>query len=85
MVYRSGTILTILVGSYLGNVPEKFESHWPNGLGEDSIYSKLFMLFYFELWQPFCYSERLVGCFGFNGPLRSISVYIGPNPFELIW
>ena len=24
----------------------------------------------------------LVGCFGFNGPLRSISVYIGPSPKE---
>ena len=24
----------------------------------------------------------LVGCFGFNGPLRSISVYIGPSPRE---
>ena len=25
----------------------KFESHWPKGLGGDSIYSKLFMFFYF--------------------------------------
>ena len=24
----------------------------------------------------------LVGCFGFNGPLRHISVYIGPSPKE---
>ena len=25
---------------------------------------------------------ELVGCFGFNGPLRSISAYIGPSPKE---
>ena len=30
-VYRSGTILAILVGSYLGNIPVKFESHWLDG------------------------------------------------------
>ena len=27
LVYRSGTILAILVGSHLGNIPMKFESH----------------------------------------------------------
>ena len=32
-MYRSGTILAILVGSHLGNIPMKFESHWPEGLG----------------------------------------------------
>ena len=26
--------------------------------------------------------DWLVGCFGFNGPLDSISVYIGPSPKE---
>ena len=31
LVYRSGSILAILVGSHLGNIPFKFESHWPNG------------------------------------------------------
>ena len=29
LVYRSGMILAILVGSHLGNIPMKFESHWP--------------------------------------------------------
>ena len=47
LVYRSGTILAILVGSHLSNIAEKFESHWPKGLGGDSIKSKLFMFFYF--------------------------------------
>ena len=35
-VYRSGTILAILLGSHLGNIPLKFESHWPKSTG-DSI------------------------------------------------
>ena len=26
-------ILAILVGSHLGNIPMKFESHWPKGSG----------------------------------------------------
>ena len=30
-VYRSGTSLAILVGSHLGSIPMKFESHWPKG------------------------------------------------------
>ena len=29
LVYQSGTILAILVGIHLGNIPMKFESHWP--------------------------------------------------------
>ena len=33
LVYRSGTILAILVGSHLGKIPMKFESHWPKGSG----------------------------------------------------
>ena len=33
LVYRSETILAILVGSYLGNIPVKFESQWPKGSG----------------------------------------------------
>ena len=33
LVYRSGTILAILVGSHLGNIPMKFESQGPKGSG----------------------------------------------------
>ena len=33
LVYRSGTILAILVGNNLGNIPMKFKSHWPKGSG----------------------------------------------------
>ena len=32
-VYWSETILAMLVGSYLGNIPVKFQSHWPKGSG----------------------------------------------------
>ena len=37
LVYRSGTILAILVGSYLGNIPMKFQSNWLKGSGEVSF------------------------------------------------
>ena len=47
LVYRSGTILAILVGSHLGNIPMKFESQWPKASGGVSFQSKLFTIFYF--------------------------------------
>ena len=47
LVYRSRMILAILVGSHLGNIPMKFESHWPKGSGGVSFLSKLFTIFYF--------------------------------------
>ena len=37
LVYRRETILSILVGSYLGNIPMKFESHWLKSSGEVSF------------------------------------------------
>ena len=37
LVYWSKTILAILVGSHLGNIPMKFESHRPKGSGEVSL------------------------------------------------
>ena len=33
LVYQSRTILAIFVGSHLGHIPMKFESHWPKGSG----------------------------------------------------
>ena len=41
LVYQSGTILTILEGSQLGNIPVKFESYWHKGSGGVSYLSKL--------------------------------------------
>ena len=46
LVYRSETILAILVGSHLGNIPMKFELHWSKGSGGVSFLSKLFTIFY---------------------------------------
>ena len=37
LVYRSGTISAILVGSHQGNIPMKFETHWPKASGEVSF------------------------------------------------
>ena len=47
LVYRSRTILGILEGNYLGNIPMRFELHWPKGSGGVSFKSKLFMIFFF--------------------------------------
>ena len=33
LVYCSKMILTVLVGSHLGNIPMMFEPHWPKGSG----------------------------------------------------
>ena len=33
LVYLSGTILAIFVGSHLRNILVKFEPHWPKGSG----------------------------------------------------
>ena len=33
LVYRRETVLAILLGSHQGNIPMKFESHWPKGSG----------------------------------------------------
>ena len=37
LVYRSRTILAFLLRSHLGNIPMKFESHWPMGSGGASF------------------------------------------------
>ena len=37
LVYGSGKILATLVGSQLGIIPVKSESHWLKGLGGDRI------------------------------------------------
>ena len=47
LVYRSGKILAILVGSHLGNILMKCELHWLKGSGGVSFLSKIFTIFYF--------------------------------------
>ena len=41
LAYRSEKILTSLVGSHLGTIPVKFESHWPKSSGGVNFQSKL--------------------------------------------
>ena len=41
LVYRSGTILANLVGSHLGHILMKFESHWPKGSGGVSFLKQI--------------------------------------------
>ena len=36
LVYQSGEVIAILIGSHVGVIPVKLESHWPKGLGGDS-------------------------------------------------
>ena len=47
LVYRRETVLALLLGSHLGNIPMKFELHWPKGSGGVSFLSKIFTIFYF--------------------------------------
>ena len=39
MFIEAERFLPILVGSHLGNIPMKFESHWPKGSGGVSFYA----------------------------------------------
>ena len=40
-----GNAFSYFLESHLGNIPEKFELHWPMGLGGDSILSKFYTFF----------------------------------------
>ena len=59
LVYQSGKILAILVGSHLGTIPMKFESHWPKGSVGVSFESKLFTIFYFSSGGHFVHRSEL--------------------------
>ena len=48
LVYRSRTILAILLGSHLGNIPMKFESHWPMGSGGVKFFMEIIHDFLFS-------------------------------------
>ena len=74
LVHRSGTILAILVGSYLGNIPMKIESHWPKGSGGVSFYSKLFTIFFFSSGGHFVHQSRTVSAILVEGHLSNIPV-----------
>ena len=47
LIYPSGIFLAILVGSHLGNIHMKFESHWPMGLRGVSFLKQIIHNFLF--------------------------------------
>ena len=60
LVYRSGTILAISVGSHLGNISMKFESHWPKGSGGVSFYGNYPRFSIFSSGSHFVYRSKTV-------------------------
>ena len=65
-------ILAILVGSHLGNIPMKFESHCPKGSGGVSFLSKLFRIFYFSSGSHFVHQSGTVLAILVEGHLSNI-------------
>ena len=72
LVYRSGTILPFLVGSHLGNIPMKFESHWLKGSGGVSFLSKLFTISIFSSGGHFVHRSETVLAILVEGHLSNI-------------
>ena len=72
LVYRSGTILAILVGSHLGNNPMKFKSHWPKGSGGFSFLSKLYTISIFSSGGHFVHRSETVSALLVEGHLSNI-------------
>ena len=74
LVYRSETILAILVGSHLGNIPMKFESDWPKGSGEVSFYGNYPRFFIFSSGGHFVPGSKTVLGILVEGHLSNISM-----------
>ena len=74
LVYRSGTILAILVGSHLGNIPMKFESHWPKGSGGVSFYGNYPQFSIFSSGGHFVHRSKNVLAILVEGHLSNISM-----------
>ena len=74
LVYRSGTILAILVGSHLGNIPMKFELHWPKGSGGVSFYGNYPRFSFFSSGGHFVHRSETVLAILVEGHLSNISM-----------
>ena len=74
LVYRSGTILAILVGSHLGNIPMKFESYWPKGSGGVSFYGNYPRFSIFSSGSHFVHRSEIVLAILVEGHLSNISM-----------
>ena len=74
LVYRSGTILAILVGSHLGSIPMKFESHWPKGSGGVSFYGNYPRFSIFSSGGHFVYRSETIIALLVEGHLSNLSM-----------
>ena len=74
LAYRSGTILAILVGSHLGNIPMKFESYWPKGSGGVSFQANYSRFSIFSSGGHFVHRSRTVLAILVEGHLSIISM-----------
>ena len=66
--------LAILVGSHLGNIPMKFESHWPMGSGEVSFYGNYPRFSIFSSGGHFVHRSGTVLAILVEGHLSNISM-----------
>ena len=73
-VDRSGMILAILVGSHLGNIPMKFELHWPKGSGGVSFYGNYPRFSIFSSGGHFVHRSETVLAILVEGHLSNISL-----------
>ena len=74
LVYQSETILAILVGSHLGNIPMKFESHWLKGSGGVSFYENYSRFSIFSSGGHFVHQSETVLAILVQGHLSNISM-----------
>ena len=73
-------ILAILVGSHLGNIPMKFESHWPKGSGGVSFYGNYPRFSIFSSGGHFVHRIKTVFAILVEGHLNNI-----PMKFKYNW
>ena len=66
--------LAILVGSHLGNIPMKFESHWPKGSGGVSFYGNYPRFSIFSSGSHFVHRSRTILAILIEGHLSIISM-----------
>ena len=74
LVNQRGTILAILVGSHLGNILMKFESHWPKGWGGGSFYGNYPRFSLFSSGGHFVHESETVLAILEEGHLSNISM-----------
>ena len=66
-------ILAIFVGSHLGNIPMKFESHWPKGSGGVGFYGNYPRFSIFSSGGHFVHQSETVLNILVEGHLSNIS------------